>query len=149
MVPTHPNVINRCKSGVDRSKESKSLVYITHVIYVGGILSYEAKLLDHMAQPRQSYALSSQLPSSRKSCLMPDQKWMKLLSSAANGLISHARPLRLSWQPSIMGRLSLLPQGQAEALKANLSVASSFSYLGLLQPRPQYQNHQQHNVHCP
>ena len=74
MVPTHPNVINRCKSGGDESEESKSLVYITHVIYVGGILSYEAKLLDHMAQPGQSYALSSQLPSSRKSCLMPDQK---------------------------------------------------------------------------
>ena len=69
-----PNVINRYKNGVDESKESKSLVYITHVIYVGGILSYEAKLLDHMAQPGQSYALSSQLPSSRKSCLMPDQK---------------------------------------------------------------------------
>ena len=27
-----PNVINRYKNGVDESKESKSLVYITHVV---------------------------------------------------------------------------------------------------------------------
>lgn len=63
-----PNVINRYKNGVDESKESKSLVYITHVIRGGQSI---------LARPNcwttwLSF-ISSQLPSSRKSCLVKSE----------------------------------------------------------------------------
>ena len=70
-----PNVINRYKNGVDESKESKSLVYITHVLcckVAWAFFPREEKLLDHMAVKCQTVI-----------CCIPNQPSAKVLGNPA------------------------------------------------------------------